>query len=281
MGVREFFSALGRRWYVVLVGVALTLGAGWYIYDTNSPDYTASGLVLLLPPTGTGEDAGSNPFLQLGGLELTARVLVATYSSTTFVDEVEARSPDAEVEVSVDESTRGGVILVDVTDTSAQGSLDLLDFVTTDVSARLAALQEQVGVEDAATVRSMLLAKDAEAEPDFQSLIRILVIAVGGGLAATLGIALLVDVIIERRHGRRGLRGDRPRAGGRRGSTRTRALSSEDEVSTPDEQGASAEERPDGVDCDDDPAAAGDGEAVRGRQAAATPRSARRIDSPR
>lgn len=199
MRAREVFSALGRGWYILVVGLALTAGAGWFAYQHTPTDYTARSLVLLLPPVNTADSTGTNPFLQLGGLEVTARVLVATYSGTAFQDEIASRSPDAEVVVSMDESTQGGVIAVDVKDRGEKRTLDLLGYVTGTVSERLAGLQSDVGVDSKDIVRSMILAKDAEAKPDFQSLIRVLVLVVGGGVVFTGVLALVVDALLVRR----------------------------------------------------------------------------------
>jgi hypothetical protein len=79
----------------------------------------------------------------------------------------------------------------------------LLDYVTGTVSDRLASLQSEVGVKGKDAVKTMLLAKDTTAKPDYQSLIRLLVLVLGGGAVATLLLALLLDVILVRR-GRRG-----------------------------------------------------------------------------
>ena len=204
MGIREIFGALGRRWYIVVAGLLLTLGAGWQVYQMTPAEYTARSLTLLLPPVGdpTAETDGANPFLSLSGLDLTARVVVATYSSTAFAEDLEEFSPYAEVEVTIDDSTRGGIIAVEAKDRGEAQTLETLDYVTQNVSDRLVGLQQEVGVPDKDTVRSMLLAVDTEAERDFQSLIRILVIVVGGGLGLTFAIALLLDVIVIRRRRR-------------------------------------------------------------------------------
>ena len=204
MGIREIFGALGRRWYVVALGVLLTLGAGWQVYQITPPEYTARSLTLLLPPEGarTVETEGANPFLSLSGLDLTARVVVATYSSTAFAEELEEFSPYAEVEVVIDDSTRGGIIAVEAKDRGEQQTLATLDHVTQSVAERLVSLQQEVGVAEKDTVRSMLLAIDTEPERDYQSLIRMLVIVIGGGLGATFALAILLDVALIRRRRR-------------------------------------------------------------------------------
>lgn len=267
MGIRDIFGAMARRWYVVLIGIVLTVGAGWQIYQANPPEYTARGLVLFLPPVGDPtleETAGANPFLQLAGLDLTARVVVATYSSTAFAEELEEISPYAEVEVNIDDSTRGGIVAVNVKDRGEKRALRTLDYVTGSVSERLTSLQQEVGVAEKDAVRSMLLAKDTEAKPDFQSLIRVLVIVIGGGLGATLATALVLDVILVRRQRRRGVfevsshirRSKRAAASGRNRadgatSTHTTTTSSEsvplpvldDELTTVDPSRKTAKER--------------------------------------
>ncbi|MGJ0391048.1 hypothetical protein [Microbacterium sp. CGR1] len=214
MGIQEIFGALGRRWYVVVVGVLVTLGAGWQLYQTTPPEYTARSLVLLLPPQGdvtAPEAVGVNPFLELAGLDLTARVVIATYTSTAFEEELAEVSPDAEVEVNIDDSTRGGVIAVVAKDRGEAQTLRTLEYVTASVSERLASLQKEVGVADIDAVRSMQLATDTEATRDFQSLIRLLVIVVGAGFGVTFVLALVLDVVLVRRQ-RRGfmVRRERP-----------------------------------------------------------------------
>lgn len=200
VGFSEIMRALGRRWYVVVLGVLLTLGGGYYVFTNTSPEYTARALVLLIPSESPDAEPGSNPLLNLGGLDLTARVLVATYSSTAFAEEIAAVSPDAEVVVAVDEATRGPVIAIHVTARSEQEALDVLERVADDVPARLAALQQEVGVGDDAAVHSVPLTTDTHAETEYQAMIRMLVVVVVGGIAVTAAIALLSDVLVRRRN---------------------------------------------------------------------------------
>ncbi|MCB1297745.1 MAG: hypothetical protein KDB08_02035 [Microthrixaceae bacterium] len=204
LAIRDILDAVGRRWYVLVVGLLVTAGAGWFVVDSNPPEYTARGLVLLLPSVGVESSDGANPLLELGGLELTARVLVATYSSTSFEQELAELSPDATAVVSIDESTRGPVIVVEVTDVGQQRALDTLGYVLGTVSTRLLGLQNEVGVAENAMVRSMVLAMDTEAEPDLQSLIRVLVLVLGGGIAVTVALTLVIDVLAGRRKQGRG-----------------------------------------------------------------------------
>jgi hypothetical protein len=195
-------GALRRRWYIVAVGLLATAGLVWGVYNVTPPQYTARGLVLLLPSVPADEEGG-NPFLGLGNLDLPARVLVASYSSNAAQEEIAQRAPDAEVVVSIEESTRGPVIAVDVTDSSEAGTLEILSYVADSIPETLASLQSEVGVPLDAVVRSMPLTMDTEPEPEYETLIRLLILAGAGGLALTLLVAYALDGILKRRVRRR------------------------------------------------------------------------------
>lgn len=277
MGIQEIFGALGRRWYVVVFGVLVTLGAGWQIYQTTPPEYTARSLVLFLPPEGdvtAPEAVGSNPFLELAGLDLTARVVIATYSSTAFEEELEKVSPYAEVEVNIDDSTRGGIVAVTAKDRGEEQTLRTLEYVTESVSARLVSLQKEVGVSDIDAVRSMPLASDTEAKRDFQSLIRLLVIAIAGSLGVTVVVALVLDVILVRRQ----RRGFLPQGG--QPSWRWKRTPPRNDSVTTDADAVKPRRSPRLPELDDESAPAGAPRARGGRKRApASPRPAPRQDT--
>ena len=48
MTLRGVLSALGRRWYFVLVGLLITAGGAWAALSITPPQYAARGLILLL-----------------------------------------------------------------------------------------------------------------------------------------------------------------------------------------------------------------------------------------
>ena len=117
MSFLDVIAALGRRWYVTVAGLfataALLLGAS----TLEPPVYTARGLVLLVPSQQM-VGKGGNPFLALGGLDLPARVVVAYYESDVAKARFTSGTADSEYVVAIEESTRGPVISVDVTDSS-------------------------------------------------------------------------------------------------------------------------------------------------------------------
>ena len=193
--------ALGRRWYLVAVGLVLTgaMVAGAYV--ASPPKYNASALVLMLPAKGDVGNGG-NPFLMLDGLEQPAGIVAAYFSSEPSRDEVKRVSPDAEYEVGIDDSTRGPVLAVDVTDTSPQAALQTLDFLLQRIPEELSSLQQQVDARGSAVVTSMPLSVDTQSTTDARGTIRAMIAALVVGLVGTVVASFTLDgILLRRRYG--------------------------------------------------------------------------------
>ena len=67
-------AALLRRWYIVALGLGLTVAAAVFVTDTVPPAYTVTAQTLLLPPANS-VTAGGNPYLSLGGLNAVGDIL--------------------------------------------------------------------------------------------------------------------------------------------------------------------------------------------------------------
>jgi len=200
--VIDVLRALGRRWYVVVLGFLLSVGLAVSAYSLTPPEYNARALVLLLPgANAVGE--GGNPFLDLSGLEQPASIVVAYFSSESARAEILDRSPTAEYEVLLDDSTRGPVILVDVTDQTADATLSTLDYLLSRIPEELARLQGEVDAPATSVITSMALTVDAEAERDSSTTIRNVIAAGVVGIVLTGFIAFALDGILLRRRMRR------------------------------------------------------------------------------
>lgn len=199
--VLDVIRALGRRWYVVVIGLLLTGGLVFGAYKASPPEYNARALVLLLPPR-ADVGKGGNPFLLLSGLEQPAGILAAYFSSAPARSDVEAISPTAEYEVGIDDSTRGPVIAIDVTDESPVDTLRVLAYLLDEIPAELARLQQQVDTRGDAIVGSMSLTVDREAEPDLRGTVRLMIAALVVGVVGTGFAAVALDGFLQRRRQR-------------------------------------------------------------------------------
>lgn len=197
MALSDVLRPIRRRWYILLIGLLLAAGVGWAVAVLAPSQYTARGLVMLLPSALTTGPKG-NPLLSMGGLELPARILTAYYASEPAQSDLEKRAPRATVNVSIEESTRGPIIAVDVKDATPDGAMEVLHYVTESIPENLARIQSEVGTPKRAAIGSMPLVLDLEAERDSSIVVRLVVASVVAMLALTLFVLFLVDGILLR-----------------------------------------------------------------------------------
>jgi hypothetical protein len=197
MDVARILGALRRRWYLVTIGLLMTMGLSLLAYQTVPFTYQASGSVLLLPP-GYDKQNGSNPFLQLGGLELPASI-VAAYLEGEGPQERAARVvPHATYTVAIDASTRGPVLSVIVVDRSEASTLLALSTVLDAIPAALHELQSQLKVGSGSTVGSMRLAVDTHPTVIRKATLRALVAVLAVGLVLTMMSTVAIDSLLDR-----------------------------------------------------------------------------------
>jgi hypothetical protein len=185
-------AALGRQWIVTVAGLITTAALVWGAGYIEPPVYTARALVLLVPSE-QAVGKGGNPFLALAGLDLPARVVVAYYESDVAKAQFNSDSPDAEYVVAIEESTRGPVIAVDVTDATPQRTLETLDLITSSIPVELRRLQAEVDAPQNAIVSTLVLAKDEHAKVDTSGTVRMVIAAGGVGLIVTVVSAVAID----------------------------------------------------------------------------------------
>lgn len=196
--VLDVVRALGRRWYFVAVGLLLTSGLVLGAYLVSPPKFHASALVLMLPAR-SDVGKGGNPFLMLTGLEQPAGILAAYFSSAPARTEVERVSPKAEYEIGIDDSSRGPLLAVDVTDESAAGAMGTLNYLLQQMPAELTKLQQQVDARGSTVVSSMPLSVDVKAERDARGTVRAMIAALVAGLVGTGVVTYALDGMLARR----------------------------------------------------------------------------------
>ncbi len=205
--VFDVLRTLGRRWYVVLVGLLLTAGMVFGASAASPPKYDARALVLLLPSK-ADVGRGGNPLLQLSGLEQPASILAAYFSSAPARDDVAQLSSTAEYEVAIDSSTRGPVLSVDVSDETAEDTMKVLAYLLDRIPEELTRLQEDVDARRNAFVGSMVLTMDREPEVSLSGTIRLMIAALAVGLVGTGFGAVALDGFLRRRRRRMELTSD-------------------------------------------------------------------------
>lgn len=195
-------SPMVRRWYIMILGLLATGALMWGSLAVAPVHYTGRGLVMLLPSRDLIGPNG-NPLLNLGGLELPARVLVAYYASQPVQSELEAFAPEAEVGVTIEPSTAGPIIAVDVGAASPEEVLRVLEHVVDSVPTSLASIQADLGAKGNAAMRAVPLVVDNEAKRDYATGVRLILAAAVVGLVITLAATFAVDGLLSQRAAKR------------------------------------------------------------------------------
>ncbi|WP_454109472.1 hypothetical protein [Leifsonia shinshuensis] len=199
---RDVLRALGRRWYIVVTGLLMTVALALGAYHITPPNYTASGLILLLPSK-TQIGPGGNPFLALSDLDQPAGILVAYFSGASAQADVKAQYRTAQYTVQISSSARGPIIEVDVTDKTSAGTLGALDYITSQIPEELHRLQAAVAAPANAIITSMPLTIDGKAKADYSGTIRMVITATLIGLLVTGVVTFAVDGLLASRRARR------------------------------------------------------------------------------
>ena len=194
----EVIRILVRRWYLVLLGVLLTLGMAFGTRTSSPPTYEAHGLVLILPSK-SAVAKGGNPLLVLDGLQQPAGILVAHYASVPAGQEVADISPTAKFTVLLDDATRGPVIAVDVVDNSPASAMAVLNHLIADIPKQLVTLQQQVQAVPNTFIRSMPLTVDTAATQNRSATIRLMIVVYLLGLVGTIFATVGLDSYLNNR----------------------------------------------------------------------------------
>ncbi|TIC79531.1 hypothetical protein E8D34_20370 [Nocardioides sp. GY 10113] len=212
-------SSLVRRWYVLLVGVALT-AAGCYVASTSvSESYESTSSALLLPPPSLVGDKG-NPFLYLGGLSAARDVLTARLNSEPVRAPIVEDYPGVSLTIAADTTTAGPIVLVMTEGGSADDATEVARRVLEEIPVELAELQDELEVPDRSRITTMDLTGAAEATSSRKDQIKAIAVVMVGGLAVSVLLVGVIDGWLLARGARRG--GGPPSGSRRRPASRRR-----------------------------------------------------------
>lgn len=204
MTVERALRVLLRRWIVVVIGAALSLGAAAYFYMSTDPTYrAAASILLLLPPGAQDEEADGSPFLYLpSGLDTLARVVGSGAQSTTFAEDLAARGLASTFEVTVERASP--IIDIEVEGQDAENVLATRDVLVAALEDELARVQQEEEVPEVQTARSRVFAADEAAIESGGDRQRAALAAVAAGGVLTVVAALALDWILAGGPGRSG-----------------------------------------------------------------------------
>ncbi|MCU1441887.1 MAG: hypothetical protein JWQ59_37 [Cryobacterium sp.] len=201
MDLVEILRAAGRRWYVLVAGILVTLGLALIVLRLVPVAYEVKSSILLLPPN-SAVTATGNPFLSLGGLEIVSGVLAKSLTDSETVEGIVPPGSRAEYTVAEDVSVSGSVLEIAVSDDSARGAFAILNAVVDVASTRLEQLQDAVNASRESQVRLMVITNNNTAELNIAPLARALIVVVAAALVLTFLLAVSIDALARRRAAR-------------------------------------------------------------------------------
>lgn len=193
---------LRRRYLWVIMAVFLACGVATGAFLGVPPTQQSSAAVLFVPSiTQPGVTGPTNPLLSLGNsLAIVASVVQIAVSDDETMQKLAAAGYDATYKVVQDLSENSGpVLLITVEDVSPQQAQGTRDALVAEIGTRLKALQDERKVPQDLRVTTVLLTSSREPTLVHKMQIR-LAFVVGFG---TLGFALAVILVLERRSARR------------------------------------------------------------------------------
>lgn len=192
MNLSETIKSLGRRWYIVLLGFALTLGTGMLIGTKVPTTYEASGSILLMPPESTVGVQG-NPYLWLGGLNTALDVLVRRTSAIEVSGPLLNKYQDSGLTIIPDRTTSSAIALVTAEAPSPETALQLRDDAMAAIIKTLGVMQDESQVKNDQRIYGDELVIDKSATPKTKTRLQLLIIVGGGGTFGTLLLAGAID----------------------------------------------------------------------------------------
>jgi len=212
MNLTDTLRSIIRRWYLFLLGLLLTAGMSWSMYNYIQPTYEAAGSILLMPAEEIVGDDG-NPFLYLGGMSEVVDVLVRRSSSAESVDPLIKQFEGAEIVTTADRTTSSPMVLVEVSALSSDTALDSLKAALTTVTRNLDSMQNEVSVAPSMRISTKELVVDDVATVNNKMQMQIAIVVAAAGVAATLMLTGFIDGVLQARklrHSRKPDAGEEP-----------------------------------------------------------------------
>jgi capsular polysaccharide biosynthesis protein len=195
-------AILKRRWYLVLVGIIVTLALCAAAFVAFPAQYQAKAVVLLLPPasasvSGSESAAGQNPYVSLGLVDGLNDVLAQAMTDSATGDALLSDGLTGSYTVDDDPATSGPLIVVTGTAKTSSMAVAITNRIVALVKPTLLRLQQAAGVTDTKNnVTSTVLNPAGKTVKDRKNQERGVIAAGVAGIVLTLLITAAVDKVV-------------------------------------------------------------------------------------
>lgn len=201
MFLSEIPRALVRWWYVVLVGLCCTIALMALAVKVTPKEYSVAAETLLLPPP-TSVPVGENPYLSLGGLNAVGDILARAMEDAPATRAMVAAGLSSEFTFTRDANSAAPMMLLTVVGESDAEAVRNTDVILAQIPMTLKDIQARTKVPDNSFVTSTVVVRPEHSSVSGKNQVRAVVVALVGGLALTLLMTAVVDLLMRRRAAR-------------------------------------------------------------------------------
>lgn len=195
-------KVLARRWYIVAVGLLITLGGAVGVNFLIAPSYTAVGsLVLAVPPNLPERASAANPYLAYGNLAVAARVVASGMNQPSVVRELRTKGATGDFVVDLDPERSSPIIIVNSTADTAAAAIKTVEVVTQGVQQLLADRQKSLGAPQNTWIAANSVVVPEEANRAVGSRLRAVSAVLVVGVIGTLTLAFAIEGMAQGRAG--------------------------------------------------------------------------------
>jgi uncharacterized protein involved in exopolysaccharide biosynthesis len=202
MYLRDLARGLARRWYILVVGIVLTIPAALIAFTSTPVTYTAQASMVLLPPTSSVEKTG-NPYLQLDGLSQALEILGQRLSAESERSSLNDDHPGVGYDAGPDTTTSGPILLISTEAPHARDAITTLADLRIAARSTLDQMQAQLDVPTASRIRITDVAVDDSPTVSTKARTQVTLILIAGGIVITVLVAGIVDRALAARRRRR------------------------------------------------------------------------------
>ncbi len=189
MYLRDMWASCIRRWYVVVLCLAVSVGvvvlAAAFVVK---PTWKSTATIVLVPPPNPDQPK-LNRYLALGGLSESVDILTRSMSSDQTAKQLAKQAPSASYEVAPDFSSSAPIAIITATSHDREQAQAMLQAVLARVPVNLRSLQRDLEIKPASQITNEVVTEDARPKISQKTRLRLL-----GALsvALVLGSAVVV-----------------------------------------------------------------------------------------
>jgi len=201
-----------RRWYILLPLLLITFYYSHHLYASVKPVYYGNAVLALSAPSARvespmqGQPIPRNGLMDIGGAALIANMSAMALRQPSAVNQVVAAGglPNYSAKLFPVPPTQPPIPLVMIEETWADPAsvTKTLDLVVNEFGVALRNIQQQAGVPEDQMVTPFVVSPPGEPAAAMPSRTQKTILRIGTGLALTLLLTVLVDVLLVRRRRR-------------------------------------------------------------------------------